>query len=113
MLNTNIKEIESVVNSLEKRGFFRGGSPFLFLVDFNEKMELSFGLIRRYFQTDKLDDIAFDIVKAYCLRDGYSLDNVINLEDTDADFCSFFEKYVQSFVKMARYVESDSKSRRR
>lgn len=111
MLNMNDDRINSIVNSLYERRFFRRVSRFFFLADFDEKMKVAVWLIRHYFQTDKLDDIAYDIVKSYCLSENYSLDNVTILEDTDEVFCSFFEKYIQSFIQMARYVEYGSKGR--
>ena len=111
MLNLNDNRIACIVDILYKKGFFKRVSLFLFIADFNEKMGVAFELVRCYFQTDKLDDIAYDIVKSYCLSENYSLDNVTILEDTDEVFCSFFEKYIQSFIQMARYVEYGSKGR--
>lgn len=112
MLDLNDDRISIVVESLYKKGFFGRVSLFFFMADFNEKMRVASDLIRQYFQSDKLDDIVYDIVKSYCLRDDYSLDDVITLEDTDAIFYSFFEEYIRPFVKMARYVECGSKGRK-
>ncbi len=100
---------EDIVESLYKKGFFRSVSPFLFLADFNEKMDVAFRLTRRYFQTDMLDDIVYDVVKSYCLSEDYRLNWNGNLEDTDEIFSSFFDRYIQPFVQMARYVEDSSR----
>ena len=113
MLNLNTDRINSIVEVLYKKGFFKRVSLFLFIADFNEKMGVAFELVRCYFQTDKLDDIAYDIVKSYCLSDGYSLDKVSSLEETDERFNAFFEKYIQSFIQMARYVEYGSRGGRK
>lgn len=111
MSNMNDDRVNSIINSLYEKGFFRSVSRFFFLADFNEKMNVAVRLIRCYFQTDKLDDIAYDIVKSYCLSDDYNLEGIGIIEDTDQRFNAFFEKYMKSFGNMARYVEVSSKRR--
>ena len=76
-------------------------------------MNIAFELIRFYFQTDRLDDIAYDVVKLYFLSEYYSLDGITNLEDTNPKFYYFFDNYIQSFVQMARCFECSYKGGRK
>lgn len=110
MLNMNDDGVNIIINSLCEKGFFRRVSRFFFLADFNEKMNVAVRLIRYYFQTDKLDDIAYDIVKSYCLSDDYNLEGIGIIEDTDQRFNAFFEEYMQPFGNMVRCVEARSRS---
>lgn len=79
----------------------------IFAIDFEIKLELAIHLIRKYFGTDELDAIAYDIVKSYCLSEQYCVANEGALEATNEQFYKFFNLYIENLEKITRGISQE------